>query len=91
MHAMGLATRFTNESKFSYYNKAIAVSLHPGAVRSEIWAKMVSKASFMVRLQHNITFTLAAPFLFIGFKSEWRGAQTTLHCILSDDIQSGKY
>lgn len=75
MHAVGLSQRF---AKDEYYKDAVAVSLHPGAVRSELWDKMIANTSMMVWLQFKLIFTLRAPFELIGFKSEWRGAQTTL-------------
>lgn len=52
----------------------IAVSLHPGVVRTELarnfsWKILVAKAIF-------------TPFLYLLMKTPWEGAQTTLHLAL---------
>lgn len=52
----------------------IAVSLHPGVVRTELarnfsWKILLVKAIF-------------TPFLYLVMKSPWEGAQTTLHTAL---------
>jgi retinol dehydrogenase-12 len=58
----------------------IAVSLHPGSVKTE--------------LARHVPAFLAVPIQFLsGFfmKSPYEGAQTTLHCALSPDVQGGEY
>lgn len=63
-----------------------AVSLHPGFVASEI----VSKASDYPLLNKVATgfMILLSPALryFLGRLTLWEGAQTTLHCVLAEDI-----
>jgi NAD(P)-dependent dehydrogenase (short-subunit alcohol dehydrogenase family) len=77
LHAQELARRLQGTG-------VTAVSLHPGAVRTELQRHM---------LPEWVSNILMAPITYTGLKSPWEGAQTTLHAVLSSDVpaQSGAY
>jgi hypothetical protein len=60
----------------------IAVSLHPGVVRTEltryIGDSMLSFFPFI--------FKIAQPIYWVFTKSSDQGAQTTIHCAVADDV-----
>jgi len=60
-------------------------SLHPGVVNTELARHVISNP--IVKL----LFFILKPILLIFFKSPLEGAQTTLHCVLSDDLKPGRY
>ena len=71
IHAKGLAKRLEGTG-------VTAVSVHPGWVRTSL-----AKHSMPLWVQDYVL----RPFLRLGGMIEpWEGAQTTLHCLLSDDI-----
>jgi len=62
-----------------------SVSLHPGAIYSDIgrdfgWMNYIVKRLFF-------------PLILICFKTSWEGAQTTLHTVLEspDNLKKGEY
>jgi retinol dehydrogenase-12 len=61
--------------------------LHPGVVRTKL-SRHERKG---LGLWAPITRTLLYPILCVVTKTPEEGAQTTLHCALSDDIVSGAY
>jgi retinol dehydrogenase-13 len=63
----------------------IAVSLHPGVVRTELGRYLAWKV-FVVK-------TILRPITFWMIKSPWEGAQTTLYLSLEDasKIAKGQY
>jgi len=60
--------------------KAQVVAVHPGWVYSGFDRHI----NFFLRV-------LCAPIFFMFAKTNWQGAQTTLHCALSPEIQNGRY
>jgi retinol dehydrogenase-12 len=77
----------------------IAVSLHPGSGKVlliKISVRMINRHLNIVKteLARHVPAFLAVPIQFLsGFfmKSPYEGAQTTLHCALSPDVQGGEY
>lgn len=73
-----------------------SVSLHPGAVRTEVWREVrfldILNEISLVNLVKAL-LTLMWPLFWITFKSCKQGAQTTIHCAVSDEIPqfNGKY
>ena len=69
---------FTQElaSQFAQDPKLIAASLHPGVVATDIWKNMPS---------------FVQPIIKYFMLSEVQGSYTTLHCALSDSVESGKF
>jgi retinol dehydrogenase-12 len=65
-----------------------SVSLHPGAVRTDIWREVKQGFSFMT-----ILFTLFTPFFYVITKNSQQGSQTIIHCAVDDSIpeNNGKY
>mmetsp|Transcript_76103 Transcript_76103/g.126836 ORF Transcript_76103/g.126836 Transcript_76103/m.126836 type:complete len:343 (-) Transcript_76103:90-1118(-) len=61
---------------------AIAVSLHPGVVRTELGRHMDFPRWKMM---------LLSPALLFCLKTPWQGAQTTLHCAMADGVEGGMY
>jgi NAD(P)-dependent dehydrogenase (short-subunit alcohol dehydrogenase family) len=71
LHAKGLAKRLEGTG-------VTAVSVHPGWVRTNL-----AKHSMPLWVQDYVL----RPFLRLGGMIEpWEGAQTTLHCLLADDV-----
>lgn len=71
LHAKGLAKRLEGSG-------VTAVSVHPGWVRTNL-----AKHSMPLWVQDYVL----RPFLRLGGMIEpWEGAQTTLHCLLADDV-----
>ncbi len=76
LHARGLAKRLESTD-------VVAVSVHPGWVRTNL-----ARHSMPLFVQNYIM----RPFLRLGGMIEpWEGAQTSLHALLADDVQSGAY
>nr|CAH8874666.1 unnamed protein product [Trichobilharzia regenti] len=73
MHAVELSERLQNSG-------VTVVSLHPGAVKTDIQSCIEGPFSKMF-------VTLVRPF----FIDSWKGAQTTLYTVLSDKLISGGY
>jgi len=67
------------------YN-AITCSLHPGGVRTELGRFFLADSKLLSFLQYPLY-----PLLWLFMKSPLEGAQTSLHCSLSDDIVPGAY
>jgi retinol dehydrogenase-12 len=65
-----------------------AVSLHPGAVNTSIFRERDDKP-----LTFRVLTAFIKPFFYLFGKSSKEGAQTTIHCCISDDIpnQNGSY
>ncbi|SMF64183.1 SDR family oxidoreductase [Pseudobacteriovorax antillogorgiicola] len=72
LHAKELAKRLQGTD-------VIAVSVHPGWVRTNL-----AKHSMPLWVQNII---LKPIFRLMGMIEPWEGAQTTLHCLLADDIK----
>ena len=71
LHAKALAKRLADTG-------VTAVSVHPGWVRTDL-----ARHSMPLWVQD----VLLRPFLRLaGMIEPWEGAQTTLHCVLSDDV-----
>jgi NAD(P)-dependent dehydrogenase (short-subunit alcohol dehydrogenase family) len=64
------------------------VSLHPGVVRTELMREMKAgpKGTFIA-----IFMFILYPLYWLGTKNPWQGAQTNLHCTLSDEVENGAY
>jgi len=60
-----------------------AVSLHPGFVRTAIVSKTLGPMALFV-------YDLLVKLIWVTL-SPWEGAQTTLHCCLTDDLQGGAF
>ena len=58
------------------------MSLHPGVVRTEL-TRYIGDSLLSI---FPFVFNLVAPFYAIFTKSCEEGAQTTIHCAVSDDI-----
>lgn len=69
-------------------NNVKVVSLHPGAVRTELGRNMFSNP-----IIEWAVFFITSPFYYLLTKSSLEGAQTSLHCSLIDfdKLESGKY
>ena len=69
-------------------NNVKVVSLHPGAVRTELGRNMFSNP-----IIERAVFFITGPFYYLLTKSSLQGAQTSLHCSLIDfeKLESGKY
>ena len=65
-----------------------AVSLHPGAVNTEIFRVLEEKADALWILTN-----LLKPLIWTCFKTSQQGAQTTIHCAVDDDVPNynGEY
>lgn len=66
-----------------------ANALHPGVVRTEIQRHMPATFGFLFHIGYNLVF----PILCVFFKSPYQGAQTSVYCALSEELDnvSGKY
>ena len=64
-----------------------AVSVHPGAVRTEL-DRYVTEGWFV-----KIVFTLFTPLIYYMYKNPLQGAQTSIYCAICDDskLQGGEY
>lgn len=62
----------------------LVTAVHPGIVKTEL-ARHTSFGKSRVA-----SFTLA-PLAWLFFKTPRQGAQTTIHCAVSDDVESGLY
>lgn len=60
----------------------VAVSLHPGAVRTELTRYMGDSLSTLVPILLKIFY----PIFCMLTKSPFEGAQTTIHCAIADDV-----
>jgi NAD(P)-dependent dehydrogenase (short-subunit alcohol dehydrogenase family) len=72
LHAKELARRLEGTG-------VTAVSVHPGWVRTQL----VRHSSGPIWIQNTLLRPL---FALLGQIGEWDGAQTTLHCLLDDDV-----
>jgi len=61
------------------------VSLHPGAIRSDLMRH------FFAAWWAKILEPLVQPFLYLLMKDTWYGAQTTLHCALTPTLENGAF
>ncbi len=76
LHARGLAKRLDGTG-------VTAVSVHPGWVRTNL-----ARNTMPVWVQN----TLMRPiFGLMGMIEPWEGTQTTLHAVLSDDLEAGAF
>ncbi|XP_068729843.1 retinol dehydrogenase 13-like [Montipora capricornis] len=76
---------FTRElSKKLEDTDVIVASLHPGAVKTELGRHLSIAKSFLASM-------IFAPLLWLIFKTSWQGAQTSIHCAVSNDVESGLY
>ncbi|RME21075.1 MAG: SDR family oxidoreductase [Deltaproteobacteria bacterium] len=71
LHARGLARRLDGTG-------VTAVSVHPGWVRTNL-----ARNTMPMWMQD---FVLRPVFRVMGMIEPWEGAQTTLHCLLADDV-----
>lgn len=71
LHARGLAKRLEGTG-------VTAVSVHPGWVRTNL-----AKHSMPLWVQN---YVMRPVLSLMGMIEPWDGAQTTLHCVLSDDV-----
>jgi len=78
LHAQALARQLEGSG-------VTCVSLHPGFVYTEIFSK--SRTNGFVQKITRAGMFLSQPVLrLIGMISPWQGVQTTLHCLLDDNI-----
>lgn len=76
---------FTRElSKKLDDTDVIVTSLHPGVVKTELGRHLSLAYSVLARI-------VFAPLVWLIFKTPWQGAQTTIHCAVSEDMESGLY
>ena len=76
---------FTRElSKKLEDTDVIVASLHPGVVKTELGRHLSIAKSFLASM-------LFAPLVWLIFKTSWQGAQTSIHCAVSNDVESGLY
>ena len=76
---------FTRElSKKLDDTDVIVTSLHPGVVKTELGRHLSLAKSILARI-------IFSPLVWLIFKTPWQGAQTTIHCAVSDDVESGLY
>jgi len=69
------------------YNKFIlTVSLHPGTVYTDMPLKVARRYKVF-----NYLNKILYPLIMFFLKSPWQGAQTTLHCVLEQNIKAGAY
>lgn len=78
-----LARRLGEDSNVSVY------SLHPGSIRTELTRHLGEGLCFII--PHMIKFVY--PVFCMFSKTPWEGAQTTIHCAVSDEAyeSKGKY
>jgi len=75
--------------KLEYLDSGVcAVSLHPGGVNTSIFREREDKP-----LSFKILHAFLIPIVYLFGKSSKEGAQTTIHCCISDEIpnQNGSY
>ena len=76
---------FTRELSKKLDSTDITVTaVHPGVVKTELGRHLSLSKSYLAR------FSLA-PIVWLVFKTPRQGAQTTIHCAVADDIESGVY
>lgn len=81
---------FTNELAKRLRDTSVAVfSLHPGSVRTELLRYSGEGLFFLVPFMLKVVH----PFWCVVSKTCWEGAQTTIHCAVSDEAldSNGKY
>ena len=68
--------------------RVTVVGLHPGFVRTEIFRDYKGTLTF-----RSIIFLLLQPLFWMTSMSSREGAQTSIHCAISDEVldQNGKY
>lgn len=76
LHARGLAKRLDGTG-------VTAVSVHPGWVRTNL-----ARNTMPVWVQNTIMRPI---FGLMGMIEPWEGTQTTLHAVLSDDLEAGAF
>ncbi len=76
LHAKSLAKRLEGTG-------VTAVSVHPGWVRTNL-----AKHSMPLWIQNVVMRPIQN---LIGLIEPWEGAQTTLHCAITDDLESGSF
>ena len=64
-------------------------ALHPGVIRTELGRYLSLSYGWIV----NVFEILLTPFVYWFFKSAYEGAQTTIYCVVSEDLKgcTGKY
>lgn len=62
----------------------VVIAVHPGVVKTELGRHLSITKSYLA------SFVLA-PIAWLVFKTPQQGAQTTIHCAVADDIESGFY
>ena len=70
-------------------SRGIVASLHPGVVRTNLTRDMFSGS--IVNKITGIVFVLIQPIFMFFTKNATQGSQTTMHTLLSNDIESGCY
>ena len=76
---------FTRELSKKLDNTDVTVvAVHPGVVKTELSRHLSFTKSYLA------SFSLA-PIVWLFFKNPRQGAQTTIHCAVADDIESGLY
>ena len=76
---------FTRELSKRLDNTDVTVTaVHPGVVKTELSRHLSFTKSYLA------SFSLA-PIIWLVFKTPWQGAQTTIHCAVADDVESGLY
>ena len=63
--------------------------MHPGVVRTELTREMRSEG--FGKFMYYVMNLLMYPLYWLMSKSAWNGCQTTLHCALSEKVESGCY
>ena len=76
---------FTRElSKRLEGKGVIAVALHPGVVKTDLARHLSISKSWLAS-------TILFPLAWLFFKTPTQGAQTSIHCAVADDVESGLY
>lgn len=81
---------FTNELAKRLKDTSVSVfSLHPGSVRTELLRYSGEGLFFLLPFMLKVVH----PFWCVVSKTSWEGAQTTIHCAVSDEAleSNGKY
>lgn len=65
-----------------------AVSLNPGAVKTNIFRNITTEFN-----RYSILYLIGGPFFMLFAKDAKQGAQTIIHCVVDDDVpkHNGKY
>jgi NAD(P)-dependent dehydrogenase (short-subunit alcohol dehydrogenase family) len=78
---------FTRELADRYGKDGIvSVSLHPGAVRTEIYRELKEKKNVA-----SVLFYVFSPIWRLITKDVREGAQTTIYCATHEQVQNGQY